>query len=66
MDESYINKLVNDIQTERNKLFNDLKNDTELQHSNTINQKLSSLDTMLKAVFKLRNIQIKEKLTFKM
>lgn len=66
MDESYINKLINDIQTERNKLFNDLKNDTELQHSNIINQKLSSLDSMLKAVFKLRNIQIKEKLTFKM
>ena len=66
MDESYITKLVNDIQTERNKLFNDLKNDTELQHSNTINQKLTCLDTMLKAVFKLRNIQIKEKLTFKM
>jgi predicted nucleotide-binding protein (sugar kinase/HSP70/actin superfamily) len=66
MDESYITKLVNDIQNERNKLFNDLKNDTELQNSNTINQKLSCLDTMLKSVFKLRNIQIKEKLTFKM
>lgn len=66
MDESYINKLINDIQTERNKLFNDLKNDTELQHTNIINQKLSSLDSMLKAVFKLRNIQIKEKLTFKL
>lgn len=66
MDESYINKLVNDIQTERNKLFNDLKNDTELTHSNVINQKLSALDNMLKSVFKLRNIQIKEKVTFKM
>jgi hemerythrin-like domain-containing protein len=66
MDESYINKLVNDIQTERNKLFNDLKNDTELQHDKIINQKLSVLDNMLKSTFKLRNIQIKEKLTFKM
>jgi predicted nucleotide-binding protein (sugar kinase/HSP70/actin superfamily) len=64
MDDSYITKLINDIQTERNKLFNDLKNDTELTKSNSINQKLSSLDTMLKATFKLRNLNIKEKLKF--
>lgn len=64
MDDSYITKLINDIQTERNKLFNDLKNDTELTKSNSINLKLSSLDTMLKATFKLRNLNIKEKLKF--
>jgi predicted nucleotide-binding protein (sugar kinase/HSP70/actin superfamily) len=64
MDDSYITKLINDIQTERNKLFNDLKNDTELTKSNAINQKLSALDTMLKATFKLRNLNIKEKLSF--
>jgi len=64
MDESYINKLINDIQNERNKLFNDLKNDTELCHSNVINQKLNALDSMLKSVFKLRSINIKEKLKF--
>jgi len=64
MDESYINTLINDIQNDRNKLFNDLKNDTVLCHSNVINQKLGALDSMLKAVFKLRNINIKEKLKF--
>jgi hypothetical protein len=64
MDESTINKLINDIQTERNKLFNDLKNDTELTKCNFINQKLNTLDTMLKAVFKYRNLNIKEKLQF--
>lgn len=64
MDDSYITRLINDIQTERNKLFNDLKNDTELTKSNSINLKLSSLDTMLKATFKLRNLNIKEKLKF--
>jgi len=66
MDESYINKLITDIQNERNKLFNDLKNDTELKKANMINQKLSCLDTMLKAVFKLRNLNIKEKLKFEL
>lgn len=64
MDESYLKKLVDDIQNERTKLFNELKNDTELKKSNSINQKLSTLDTMLKAVFKLRNLIIKEKLAF--
>jgi hypothetical protein len=64
MEESKINSLINDIQNERTKLFNDLKNDTELTHTTVINQKLSAYDSMLKAVFKLRNIQIKEKLKF--
>lgn len=64
MDESTITKIINDIQNERNKLFNDLKNDTELTKCNFINQKLNTLDTMLKAVFKYRNLNIKEKLQF--
>lgn len=62
MDENYINKLINDIQSARNTLFNDLKNDTELTHTSVINQKLTTLDSMLKAVLKLRNISIKEKI----
>jgi hypothetical protein len=66
MDESKLNNIINDINNEKTKLFNDLKNDTELQHDKIINQKLSVLDNMLKSTFKLRNIQIKEKLTFKM
>jgi hypothetical protein len=64
MDETKLNSLINDIQIERNKLFNDLKNDTELCHTNVINQKLNAFDNMLKAVFKLRSIMIKEKLKF--
>lgn len=64
MDETYLKKLVDDIQNERNKLFNELKNDTELTKSNSINQKLNTFDIMLKAVFKLRNLIIKEKLKF--
>lgn len=66
MDESKLNILITDINNEKTKLFNDLKNDTELQHEKVINSKLSTLDNMLKSVFKLRNILIKEKLTFKM
>ena len=65
MDESTITKIINDIQNERNKLFVELKNDTELTKTNVINQKMSALDAMLKSVFKYRNIIIKEKLTFK-
>jgi len=65
MDESKLNSLITDINNEKTKLFNDLKNDTELQHEKVINQKLATLDNMLKSVFKMRNILIKEKLTFK-
>ena len=66
MEESKLSLLINDINNEKTKLFNDLKNDTELTHSNVINQKINALDSMLKAVFKLRNILIKEKLSFKL
>jgi len=66
MDEQKLNTLINDIQNERTKLFNDLKNDVELCHTKVIDQKLSALDSMLKATFKLRNILIKEKITFTM
>ena len=62
MDDNYINKLIDDIQQERTKLFNELKGDTELAHTNFISLKLSTIDTMFKAVLKLRNITIKEKL----
>jgi hypothetical protein len=66
MDENKLNTLINDIQTERTKLFNDLKNDKELCHTKIIDQKLSALDSMLKSTFKLRNILIKEKISFTM
>jgi hypothetical protein len=65
MDESKLNTLITDINNEKTKLFNDLKNDTELLHEKVINSKLVTLDAMLKTVFKMRNILIKEKLTFK-
>ena len=62
MDDNYINKLIDDIQQERTKLFNELKSDTELAHTNFISSKLTTIDVMFKAVIKLRNITIKEKL----
>ena len=63
MDENYIKNLIEVIQTEKTKIFNDLKNDYELTHTNTLTQKLTALDTMLKGTIKLRNIIIIEKIT---
>ena len=63
MDENYIKNLIEVIQTEKTKIFNDLKNDYELTHTNTLTKKLTALDTMLKGTIKLRNIIIKEKIT---
>ena len=37
--------------------FNDLKNDTELQHEKVINLKLATLDNMLKLRIEKRNMQ---------
>ena len=64
MDENYIKNLIEVIQTEKTKLFNELKNDVELTHTNSITQKLNALDTMFKGTIKLRNTIIKEKVTF--
>jgi DNA-binding HxlR family transcriptional regulator len=66
MDENYIKNLIEVIQTEKTKLFNELKNDVELTHTNTLTQKLTALDTMLKGTIKLRNTIIKEKMSFKL
>ena len=66
MDETYLKNLMEVIQTEKNKIFNDMKNDVELVHTNTLTQKLNALDTILKGVLKLRNIIIKEKCLFKL
>ena len=62
MDESKLNTLITDINNEKTKLFNDLKNDTEMKHEKFINLKINHIDSIIKATVKLRNTIIKEKL----
>jgi len=62
LNEQYLNRLYDDLQTEKSRLFLELKNDKELVHERVINQKLTCIDSMLRSLMKLRNIQIKDML----
>ena len=62
LDENYLNNLYTTLNTEKTKLFNDLKNDTEMKHEKFINQKITHIDSIIKSTFKLRNTINKEKL----
>jgi hypothetical protein len=62
LDENYLNNLYATLNNEKTKLFNDLKNDTDMKHEKFINQKITHIDAIIKATFKLRNTIIKEKL----
>jgi hypothetical protein len=62
IDETYLNNLYSTLNNEKTKLFNDLKNDTEMKHEKFINQKITHIDSIIKSTFKLRNTINKEKL----
>jgi len=62
LDENYLVNLYTVLNNEKTKLFNDLKNDTEMKHEKFINQKINHIDSIIKSAFKLRNVIIKEKL----
>jgi hypothetical protein len=62
LDENYLNNLYATLNNEKTKLFNDLKNDTEMKHEKFINQKITHIDAIIRSTFKLRNTINKEKL----
>jgi len=62
LTEQYLMKIYDDLQSEKNKLFNELKNDKELTKEKTINSKIVCIDSIIKNVLKYRNLKIKEKL----
>ena len=62
LDDNYINKLYDDLQTEKNSIMLEYKNDKELKNTVIITQKLSLVEGMMKSLIKYRNIKIKSKL----
>jgi len=62
LTESYITKLYDDMQSEKNAVLLEYKNDKELKNTVIINQKLSIIEGMMKSLIKYRNIRIKQKL----
>lgn len=64
INEIYLNELFDKFQNERNNLIQELKNDKELNHTKSIEQKLNIVEKITKDVLKLRNQIIKDKLNF--
>lgn len=64
IDEIYLNEIFDKFQNERNNLIQALKNDKELNHTKSIEQKLNIVEKITKDVLKLRNQIIKDKLNF--
>jgi len=64
IDEPYLTKLYNDLHADKQKVFLEINNDKELQHERELNQKLNTIDYLLKGVIKYRNLKIKDKLKF--
>lgn len=61
-DSNYINRLYDELNSSRNTLMNDLKNDKECVKERIINQKIACVDIILKNILKYRNINTKAKL----
>jgi hypothetical protein len=61
-DTNYINRLYDELNSCRNVLMNDLKNDKECTKERILNQKIQCVDNLMKNVLKYRNINTKEKL----
>jgi len=61
-DVNYINRLYDELNSSRNTLMNDLKNDKDCVKEVTLNKKITCVDTILKSLLKYRNITAKEKL----
>jgi hypothetical protein len=61
-DTNYINRLYDELNSSRNTLMNDLKNDKECVNERIINQKIACIDIMMKNILKYRNINTKAKL----
>jgi hypothetical protein len=62
LSEQYITKLYDDLQTEKNAIMLEYKNDKELKNTIIITQKISLVESMMKTLIKYRNIKLKQKL----
>lgn len=64
IDENYLNDMFDKFQTERNSLIQELKNDSELNHTKSIESKLYIVEKITKDLLKLRNQIRKDKIKF--
>ena len=62
INDQSLNQLFEKFQSERNTIILDIKNDTDMNKEKILNLKLNTLDQMIKAILKYRNILVKEKM----
>jgi len=62
INENFLETLVDTLQTERNAVILDLKNDKDLSKTKDLSVKLCLLESMIKNTIKYRNILIKHKM----
>lgn len=61
-EETYLNRLYEELNTSHGVLMNDLKNDKECTKEKVLTGKLQCIDVMRRALLKYRNIRTKDKL----
>lgn len=61
-NEQYLNNLIDTLQTERNQVVLEMKNDTELTKTKDLMLKSNILESMIRNSIKYRNVNIKQKL----
>lgn len=62
INETYLNTHIDNLQSERNAVILDLKNDTDLTKTKDLSSKLSILESLIRNTIKYRNLLIKQKL----
>jgi len=63
INETYLNKLFDDLVQERNTVQLEFKNDKELCHTSRLTNQLSTLTSLINQVIKYRNLKQKIKMT---
>ena len=61
-NEQGLNQLFDKLQSERQKIVLEIKNDTDMKNEKLLNAKLLCIETLIKNVLKYRNLILKERM----
>ena len=60
INENTLNQLFDNFQQERQKIILEIKNDKEMKNEKYLNNKLSTIEIIIKNLLKYRNIELKQ------
>ena len=61
-NEQGLNQLFDKLQSERQKIVLEIKNDTDMKNEKILNAKLLCIETLIKNILKYRNLILKERM----